>query len=76
MAFVYVLPTKISNYTTLKNFAGNIMVLGGPHVARGPDVAQACPRVTKKQKKIGYAFFLKNMCSKFQESPLCGSGDI
>jgi hypothetical protein len=23
-------------------FAGHIKVLGGPHVARGPDVAQAC----------------------------------
>jgi len=23
-------------------FAGHINVLGGPHVARGPDVAQAC----------------------------------
>ncbi len=25
-------------------FAGHIKVLGGPHVARGPDVAQACSR--------------------------------
>jgi hypothetical protein len=25
-------------------FTGHIKVLGGPHVARGPDVAQACPR--------------------------------
>jgi hypothetical protein len=23
-------------------FAGHIKVIGGPHVARGPDVAQAC----------------------------------
>jgi len=23
-------------------FVGHIVVLGGPHVARGPDVAQAC----------------------------------
>ena len=25
-------------------FAGHTQVLGGPHVARGPDVAQACPK--------------------------------
>jgi len=24
-------------------FAGNIKVLGGPHVARGQDIAHACP---------------------------------
>ncbi len=27
--------------------AGHIKVLGGPHVARGPDVAQDCPRGSK-----------------------------
>ena len=25
-----------------KIFTGHIKVLGGPHVARGPDIAQAC----------------------------------
>jgi hypothetical protein len=29
-----------------KMFEGHIKVLGGPHVARGPDVAQACYRVS------------------------------
>jgi len=28
-------------------FAGHIKVFGGPHVARGPDVAQACSRVSR-----------------------------
>jgi len=28
-------------YQSKKIFAGHIKVLGGPHVARGPDVAQA-----------------------------------
>jgi hypothetical protein len=27
-------------------FAGHIKVLGWPHVARGPDVAQACSKVS------------------------------
>jgi hypothetical protein len=30
---------------TMKLFASHIKVLGGPHVARGPDVAQACPKL-------------------------------
>ena len=29
--------------------AGHIKVLGGPHVARGPDVAKACPSVLLKK---------------------------
>jgi len=28
--------------------AGHIKVLGGPHLARGPDVAQACLRIIGK----------------------------
>ncbi len=32
-------------------FAGHIKVLGGPHVARGPDVAQAWSRGSMKNQK-------------------------
>jgi len=32
-------------YQSKKMFAGHIKVLGGPHVARGPDVAQAWSNV-------------------------------
>ena len=31
---------------SLKMFAGHIKVPRGPHVARGPDIAQACPTPT------------------------------
>ncbi len=31
--------------STKKILAGHNMVLGGPRVARGPDFAQACPRL-------------------------------
>ena len=39
-------------YPIKKTFAGHIKVLGGPHVARGPDVAQVCHKVTSV--KLGY----------------------
>ena len=32
-------------YKPKQIIAGHIKVPGGPHVARGPDVAQACSRV-------------------------------
>ena len=35
-----------------KMFAGHIKVLGGPHVARGPDFAQPCPRGLLKYVKF------------------------
>ncbi len=37
-------------YEPKKMFAGHIKVLGGPHVAREPDVAQACSKVMKMFK--------------------------
>ncbi len=39
--------------------AGHIQVLGGPHVARGPDVAQACSNwyiIDKKKLLVSYLF--------------------
>jgi len=40
-------------YQYKKMFAGHIKVLGGPHVARGPDVAQACPRSYQGDREEG-----------------------
>ncbi len=37
-------------YQTKEMFAGHIKVFGGPHVARGPDVAQACYRLYRHCK--------------------------
>ncbi len=39
-------------YKSKKMFAGHTKMLCGPYVARGPDVAQACPRNYKPSKKI------------------------
>jgi len=44
---------------------GHIKMLGGPYVARGPDVAQAWSRPFNKQVKPAYKkivlFFIKNI---------------
>ncbi len=37
-------------------FAGHIKMLGGPHVARGPDVAHACS--TAKTEFVDVNFYL------------------
>ena len=37
---------------SLKMFAGHIKVLHGPHVARGPDIAQACFRICHLNKHL------------------------
>jgi len=51
-------------YQPKKMFAGHINVLGGPHVARGPDVAQACsiPCTPKRKStcaKAAHKMFVK-----------------
>ncbi len=43
--------------------AGHIMVLGGPHVARGPDVAQAC----SKSRFLQSSLTLMRLSSKPQK---------
>jgi hypothetical protein len=64
-------------YQTKKNVRGHIKVLGGPHVARGPDVAQAWFRPSSDGQyfahnvatKIIFLFFLflmfENLTYKF-----------
>jgi hypothetical protein len=42
-------------------FAGHIKVLGGPHVARGPDVAQAWSKVKISVLLLFFLYLLQRM---------------
>jgi len=46
--------------------AGHLKVLGGPHVARGPDVAQACLR----RKKVFIYYLFINYISSYTSSAI------
>jgi len=48
-------------YQLKKTFAGHVKVLGGPHVARGPDVAQACSIRTRGPSKMRFYFTIISM---------------